>query len=178
MTNGSFITVSAPLGNSRPGGRAGRPICENPAMPRIFLARIPVADADIDVNEHVNNLAYLRWMQEGATAHSAAQGWPLEAYRALGAGWFVRSHFIEYHLPALAGDVLLLRTWVAAMRSSSSLRRFHFRREADGRTLATAQTRWAFVDFASGRPARIPPEVASAFSIVPDDDPELDPARP
>lgn len=147
-------------------------------MPRIFSTRIAVADADIDVNEHVGNLAYLRWMQDVATAHSAAQGWALEAYRALGAGWFVRSHFIEYHLPAHAGDALLLRTWVAAMKSSSSLRRFHFQREADGRTVATAQTRWAFVDFASGRPARIPPEVASAFSIVPDDDPELSFARP
>jgi len=147
-------------------------------MPRIYVHRLEVPDDVIDVNRHVNNLAYLRWMQDVATAHSAAQGWPLERYRALGAGWFVRSHFIEYHRPAHAGDVLLLRTWVAAMKSSSSLRRYHFQREADRRTIATAQTRWAFVDFASGRPARIPPEVASAFSIVPDDDPELSIVRP
>lgn len=145
-------------------------------MPRIFLARIPVADADIDVNEHVNNLAYLRWMQDAATAHSQAQGWTLEAYRKLGAGWFVRSHSIEYHLPAHAGDVLLLRTWVGEMKSSSCVRRFLFLREGDPRPVATARTRWAFVDFASGRPARIPPEVASAFAVVPDDDPELESA--
>ncbi len=151
-------------------------------MPRIFRSRIPVAAGDIDVNEHVNNLAYLRWMQDVATAHSAAQGFTLEAYRALGAGWFVRSHFIEYHQPAHLGDTLLLDTWVAAMKSSSSVRRFLFRREGDAKVVATAQTRWAFVDFATGRPVRIPPEVASAFSIVPDDDPELAglsaPARP
>jgi acyl-CoA thioester hydrolase len=142
-------------------------------VPRIFLDRIPVADPDIDVNEHVNNLAYLRWMQDAATAHSAAQGWTLGAYRALGAGWFVRSHFIEYHLPAHAGDVLLLHTWVAEMKSSSCMRRFLFLREGDRQAVVTAQTRWAFVDFASGRPARIAPGVASAFSIVPDGDPEL-----
>jgi acyl-CoA thioester hydrolase len=147
-------------------------------VPRLFLARIPVADADIDVNEHVNNLAYLRWMQDAATAHSEAQGWTLEAYSALGAGWFVRSHSIEYHLPAHAGDVLLLRTWVGEMKSSSCVRRFVFLREGDRRTVATARTRWAFVDSASGRPVRIPTEVASAFSIVPDGDPELDSALP
>ncbi|MBL0142526.1 MAG: acyl-CoA thioesterase [Betaproteobacteria bacterium] len=148
-------------------------ICDNRQVPRIHLTRIPVAAADIDINEHVNNLAYLRWMQDVATAHSAAQGWTLEDYRALGAGWFARSHYIEYLQPAHAGDVLLLHTWVASMKSSSCLRRFLFRREGDGKVVATAQTRWAFVDFATGRPVRIPPEVASAFSIVPDDDPEL-----
>lgn len=147
-------------------------------MPRIFSTRIAVADADIDVNEHVNNLAYLRWMQDVATAHSAAQGWPLERYRELGAGWFVRSHFIEYLRPAHAGDILLLRTWVAAMGPGSSVRRFLFQREGEAQAVATAQTRWAFVDFASGRPRRIPPEVASAFCVVPDDDPELRSARP
>ena len=147
-------------------------------MPRIFLSRIAVSDADIDVNAHVGNLAYLRWMQEAATAQSAAQGWPLERYRQLGAGWFVRSQFIEYHRPALAGDVILLRTWVAGMKSSSCLRRFLFQREGDARAVATAQTRWAFVDFASGRPARIAPEVASAFPVVADADPELGQAPP
>jgi acyl-CoA thioester hydrolase len=145
-------------------------------MPRIFTSRFAVPAADIDANDHASNLSYLRWMQEAATAHSAAQGWPLEAYRALGAGWFVRSHFIEYHVPGRAGDVLLLHTWVAEMRSSSCLRRFRFLRESDRRTVATAHTRWAFVDLASGRPARIAPAVASAFPVVPDDDPELESA--
>ena len=46
------------------------------------------------------------------------------------------------------------------------------------RPVAMAHTRWAFVDFASGRPARIPPGVASAFAVVPDDDPELRSALP
>ena len=76
-------------------------------MPRIFPVRIPVAAGDIDGNEHVNNLAYLRWMQEAAWAHSTAQGWTRERYRELGSGWFVRSHFIEYLRPAHPGDVLL-----------------------------------------------------------------------
>ena len=147
-------------------------------MPRIFPFRIPVAAADIDTNEHVNNLAYLRWMQEAAWAHSTAQGWTRERYRELGAGWFVRSHFIEYLRPAHLGDVLLLRTWVGEMKAGSCVRRFLFQREAGGEAIARAQTRWAFVDFASGRPARIAPEVASAFPVVADADPELGQAPP
>ena len=142
-------------------------------MPRIHLDRFAVADDAIDANGHVGNLEYLRWMQDAATAHSAAQGWALERYRAAGAGWFVRSHSIEYLRPAFAGDTLLLYTWVSGMQRSSSPRRYLVLREGDGVPVAEAQTLWVFVDFVSGRLVRIPPEVVAAFPIVPDGDPEL-----
>ncbi len=142
-------------------------------MPRVYSHRFLVPDDAIDVNRHVNNLAYLRWMQDVATAHSVAQGWPLERYLAAGAGWFVRSHYIEYLRPAFAGDELAVHTWVAGITSRSSPRRYRFVREADGHSVANAETLWVFVDFASGRPVRIPDEVAGSFPVVADDDPEL-----
>jgi acyl-CoA thioester hydrolase len=57
----------------------------------------------------------------------------------------------------------------------TSPRCFRFLRERDGAILATAETLWVFVDFASGRPAPIPPGVAAAFPLVEDSDPELAP---
>jgi acyl-CoA thioester hydrolase len=140
---------------------------------RIYLHRLAVADDAIDANGHVGNLAYLRWMQDAAAAHSAAQGWTLERYRALGAGWFVRSHFIEYLRPAFAGDALRLYTWVKSMKGRSSPRRYLISREDDGLVVAQAETLWVFVEYGSGSLVRIAPEVVSAFPIVPDDDPEL-----
>ena len=142
-------------------------------MTRIYLNQFVVADDDIDLNQHVNNLAYLRWMQDVAVAHSVAQGWPLERYLAAGAGWFVRSHFIEYLKPAFAGDHVLLYTWVSDLTMRSSTRHYLVRREGDGTILAKAKTVWVFVDLGSGRPVHISPEVRSAFPIVPHDDPEL-----
>lgn len=146
---------------------------DNPPMPRVYSHRFLVPDDAIDVNRHVNNLAYLRWMQDVATAHSEAQGWPLERYLAAGAGWFVRSHTIEYLRPAFAGDELAVHTWVAGMATRSSPRRYRFVRTADGESVARAETLWVFVDFASGRPVRIPDAVAVSFPVVADDDPEL-----
>jgi len=140
---------------------------------RIHLHRLAVPDAAIDANGHVGNLAYLGWMQDAATAHSVAQGWPLERYRALGAGWFVRSHFIEYLRPAFAGDALLLCTWVKTIRGRSSPRGYLVLREDDGSVVAQAETLWVFVEFGSGRLVRVAPEVVAAFPLVPDDDPEL-----
>ena len=142
-------------------------------MPRIYVHRLEVPDDVIDVNRHVNNLAYLRWMQDVATAHSVAQGWPFERYFGIGAGWFVRSHFIEYLRPAFAGDALTIRTWVADISARSSTRRYRFEREGDGQPVARAETLWVWVDFATGRPARIPSAVANSFPVVADDDPEV-----
>jgi acyl-ACP thioesterase len=59
------------------------------------------------------------------------------------------------------------------MTGRSSPRRYLFIRDADGVTVAKAETLWVYVDFDSGRPARIPTEVQSAFAFVPDNDPEL-----
>lgn len=137
-------------------------------MPRIYLQQFEVPRSAIDVNGHVNNLAYLRWMQDGATAHSAAQGWPLERYLAIGAGWVVRSHFIEYLLPAFAEERLSLVTWVAGFRRNRSPRRFLFWRARDRQVVVRAETLWVFVNATTGRPTTPPPELASAFAIIPE----------
>lgn len=143
-------------------------------MPRLFEHPHRVADDEIDtLIGHVNNLAYLRWNQTAALAHSAAQGWPVARYRALGAGWVVRTHEIEYLQPAFAGDEIVVRTWVANLRKVTSLRRFQIVRRAAGHEvlLAVAATDWAFIHFATHQLKRIPAEVAEAFEIVPDEKP-------
>lgn len=135
-------------------------------MPAVFRYEHTVGADEIDPLGHANNVAYLEWMQAAALAHSAAQGWPAERYRALGLGWVVRSHTIEYLLPARAGDVIVVDTWVATLRKATSQRCYRIRRKSDGAVLATAQTRWAFVDYATGQPQRIPPEIAESFEVV------------
>ena len=135
-------------------------------MPAVFQYQHTVRDDEIDPLGHANNVVYLEWMQAAALAHSAAQGWPGSAYRQRGCGWVVRSHKIEYHRAAVAGDRIMVLTWVASMRKVSSLRRFRIVGGEDQKLLATAETEWAFVDYATSRPIRIPPEVAGAFEVV------------
>ena len=137
-------------------------------MPRIFVDRLSIGADSIDMNGHVNNQEYVRWMQDVATAHSGEQGWTMERYLAAGMTWVIRSHFIEYLRPAFKNDDLLVATWVAGMEAQSSPRRYRFVRARDGKTLVEAETRWVFCDLQSGRPRDIPPEVASAFALVTD----------
>jgi len=142
---------------SRPGGTP------------VYSKRFTVPADAIDVNRHVNNLAYVEWMQQIAIEHSAAAGWPLERYIELGAGWVVRSHFIEYLRPAFEDQLLSAHTWVPRFDQRSTPRRYLFVREADRQILAQAETRWVFVDLESGRRRSLPPELIAAFEVVPDD---------
>jgi acyl-CoA thioester hydrolase len=143
------------------------------AMPRIYTRSVEITPEAIDANGHVNNLENLRWMQETATAHSAAQGWPVERYLESGMSWFVRSHFIEYVSPAFQGDTLAVHTWVKGMGSRSSPRRYLFWREGDRKTVARAETLWVFVDMHTGRPRRIPRALHDAFPVIPTDEEAL-----
>ena len=140
-------------------------------MPRIFHTSLRVGPESIDAVGHVNNREYLRWMEEIAVDHSAAQGWPMDRYFADGTAWFASSHFIEYLRPAHLGDALDVYTWVARWDGRDCLRRYAVMRER--KILARGETVWAFVDLASGRARVAPTAVIEAFSVVADDDAEL-----
>ncbi len=144
-------------------------------MPAIFEFHHDVQPEEIDALGHVSNLHYLRWTQDAALAHSAAQGWPARRYHEAGEGFVVRSHEIEYLRAAMPDDKVIVRTWVAGFRRASSLRRFEIIRAADGKLLAKAATNWAYINFRSGYPKRIPAEVAEAFEIVERETPSFDP---
>jgi acyl-CoA thioester hydrolase len=129
---------------------------------RIYSRTITVPPSAIDENGHVNNVAYLQWMQEIATEHYAAAGGPA-AQKPFGT-WFVREHRIEYLLPAFAGEEVEARTWVENIRHVRSLRKYEFVRKQDGKTLVKGETDWVFVDAKTGKPVAIPDEVRGVFT--------------
>jgi acyl-CoA thioester hydrolase len=139
-------------------------------MPRIHIRELTVPETAMDVNRHVNNLEYLRWMQDAAVEHSVARGWALDRYLAERIVWVVRSHAIEYLRPAFAGDGLRLATWVADLRPRSSLRKYLFWRPADGQVVARAETLWVLVNMDTGRACPLPVELRDSFEVVPDDE--------
>ncbi|MBC8353140.1 MAG: acyl-CoA thioesterase [Planctomycetes bacterium] len=129
----------------------------------VFVFEHHVRDDEIDALGHVNNLAYLKWMQSAAMAHSSACGWTTERYLESGAGWVVRSHKIEYFNSALANDRIIVRTWVAGFKKVTSLRRYKIFRGIDETLLAEAETNWAFIGFEHRVPRRISQEVIDDF---------------
>ena len=133
-------------------------------MTEIYDHHHTVGVEEIDDQGHANNVAYVAWMQDAALAHSAALGWTSELYRRLGKGWVARRHEIEYLRPALPGDRIIVQTHVSEMKKVTSTRLYRIVRPRDGELLARAETNWAFINYLTGRPTRIPDEVARAFA--------------
>jgi acyl-CoA thioester hydrolase len=129
----------------------------------IFVQQLSPSSGDIDALGHVNNLVYLRWVQDIAVAHSDAVGWDFAAYQREGSVFVVRRHEVEYLRPALLEDTLELRTFIVDWRGASSWRETRIFRQRDGQELAHARTLWVFVDKAHGRPRRIPASLLSDF---------------
>ena len=116
----------------------------------------------IDENGHVNNVAYVQWMQDIAVEHYESIG----GIKAQGshATWVVREHKIEYLLPAFAGEEIEIRTWIENIHRVRSLRKYEFVRKSDGKILVKGETGWVFVDVKSGKPLAIPDEVINVFT--------------
>ena len=134
-------------------------------MNPIYQFDIPVTARVVDANGHVNNVAYLQWLQDAAVRHAKFAGC-MDATAAAGASWVVRSHYIEYLAPAFAGDTLTMLTWVVNFQKVRSLRKYKIIRAADQTVVAWAETDWVFVNAKTGRPQTIPDEVKSTLPIV------------
>jgi acyl-CoA thioester hydrolase len=118
----------------------------------------------IDENGHVNNVAYVQWMQDIAVEHYEAIG-GVNPMQLVGATWVVREHRVEYLLPAFENEEIEIRTWVENVRRVRSLRKYEFVRRSDGKILVRGETDWVFVDVKTGAPRAIPAEVSRVFTM-------------
>jgi acyl-CoA thioester hydrolase len=128
----------------------------------IYSKAIHIPATAIDENGHVNNVAYVQWMQDIAVEHYAAIG-GIEAQGAEST-WVVREHRVEYLLPAFAGEEIEIKTWVENVRRVRSLRKYEFVRTSDSKMLVKGETDWVFVEVKTGSPRAIPQEVMDIFS--------------
>jgi acyl-CoA thioester hydrolase len=130
--------------------------------PQPFELSIAVEDAHIDELGHVNNVVYLRWVQDAAVAHWRAHAPAADQERLF---WIVVRHEIDYKQPALPGDRLVARTWVGSATRVTFERHTEILRASDRALLARARTLWCPIDTRTRRPAAVSPEVRARFSI-------------
>jgi acyl-CoA thioester hydrolase len=125
-----------------------------------FEKEIVASAGDIDELGHVNNAAFVRWIQDMATAHWHAVADPahVDAYV-----WVVTRHEIDYLRAVGPGERVTGRTWVAEAPKGARFDRHVEFIGADGKARVRARTTWAILDKATGRPLRVPPEVAAPF---------------
>ena len=122
----------------------------------VFRLRRPVEWEDIDGAQHVNNAAYLAYMEDCAVRVTAAHGWPLARMRAEGFMIVARRHQIEYRQPALLDDELELSTWLSSVEPTYAVRHYTVTRASDDALLAHGRSLLSWLDTKTEQPVSIP----------------------
>ena len=144
-------------------------------MAHTYTRKFRVRHYECDALGHLNNVNYVRYMQETAFDASTAAGFDGAAYEELGCYWLIRETDIEYLKPSQYGDTLEIKTWVIDVHRVRSRRAYEIRNHENNELVANASTDWVFLERDSNRPVRIPDEFRSAF--FPDDAPDAFPKR-
>ena len=129
-------------------------------MSNTFSRSFTALPEHIDANAHVNNAVWVRWMEELAATHWQQDAAPehVEAY-----SWVVLRHEIDYRGNVREGAKVTGTTEILEGPRGARFERHFTFTDDDGRVLVRAKTRWAMIDLTSGRPARVPAEVAAPF---------------
>ncbi|WP_394990347.1 acyl-CoA thioesterase [Emticicia sp.] len=126
-------------------------------MTYIFHLPIRVVAEDIDELNHVNNIIYLRYVQDAAIGHWKTV--PQEIASQI--IWVARRHEIDYLKPAFLGEDLVVKTWVDSFVGVKSERHCEIMRGNE--ILARSVTHWIALDAQTFRPKRITEEIVNQF---------------
>lgn len=127
----------------------------------IFIRPLVIVPADIDELGHVNNIVYLRWAQEMATAHWRARA---NAKMAASYVWVVLRHEVDYRAALVLGDAIEARTWVdEAPRGPAWVRFVTVSKIGAAKPAVEIKSNWCLLDMSTRRVKRVPDEMVKLF---------------
>ncbi len=130
--------------------------------PSSYEMHLTVTKEHIDQLGHVNNLVYMKWVQDIAIEH-----WMKEAPEAdrTNLFWVVTRHEIDFKRQGFEGDRILVKTWVGRANRRLFERYTQIVREEDEKVLAECKTVWCPIDPKTGRPTVVSEDVRKRFSV-------------
>ena len=123
-----------------------------------FSHSFRVSPADIDEQNHVGNVAFVKWIQDVAVAHWRTLA-TVEMQTRL--TWIVVRHEIDYKKQAFLNEEITAATWVGEPTRISWERFTEIRRGKD--LLVRARTVWCLIDRETLKPTRISNELKELF---------------
>ena len=117
-----------------------------------FSISINVHKNDIDELGHVNNVVYVRWVQEVAAAHWDSLATTDIKQKCF---WVVVRHEVDYLSAAFEGDSLIATTWVGESNGARSERFVQITNAKSEKLIAKAKTIWCMLDGITMRPKRV-----------------------
>jgi acyl-CoA thioester hydrolase len=119
-----------------------------------------VKQSDIDAQGHVNNVTYVKWIQDVAVAHWFSATTEIEREKYV---WMVTRHEIDYKKQAFVSEEITVKTWVGEPTRISWERFTEIRRGED--LLVKARSVWCLIDRETLKPTRITSELKDLFQM-------------
>ncbi len=123
-----------------------------------FSHSFRVSAEDIDEQRHVNNVAYVKWIQDVAVAHWFSATTEAEREKYI---WVVTRHEIDYKKQAFENEEITGTTWVGEPTRVSWERFSKITRGED--LLVKARSVWCLIDRETSKPTRITSELKKLF---------------
>ncbi|NQV78865.1 MAG: acyl-CoA thioesterase [Lutibacter sp.] len=119
-----------------------------------FHITLIVSANELDDLNHVNNIHYIKWVQDVAQKH-----WGILSNTNLEAKyvWVVLRHEVDYLSSARLNDEITVKTWIGDSYGVKS-ERFVEIKKGD-KLIANAKTIWCLLDKMTMKPVRIPSEI-------------------
>lgn len=133
-------------------------------MTHVFNTVFRVRHDECDAYGHLYNANYLRLMQEAGIRASEDAGYDMAYYAELDRVWLVRRTHITFLRPAKMGEELEVTTWIRDLGRVRATRAYEVRVAGQDQLVAKADTDWAFLEASTGKPARIPSDLASRMA--------------
>ena len=127
-----------------------------------FRCSFQPTSADFDILGHVNNVVYLRWVQDIAVAH-----WEHIASEQFKTDyvWVALRHEIDYRDPILPGETAEGRTWLGRADGARFERFVDIRKPGAKRPSAQSLTQWCLLNANTRRPLRVTQDILDCFDV-------------
>ncbi len=123
---------------------------------------VEVRYAETDQMGVVHHANYIVWLELARTELCKASGYHYADIEKLGYLLIVTRVEIRYASPARYGDTVRIRCWLERLGSRGL--RFAYEVKRDESVLASGATEHIWVNAASGKPCRTPPELLQPFT--------------
>jgi acyl-CoA thioester hydrolase len=128
-------------------------------MTPIFRHTLEVRFRDCDPMGHVNNAAYLTYLEQARFKHwQSLWGFHLSEFPGETPGVILARAEIDYKSPARYGDLLEVRIGLAGIGRTSFTYEYEIV-DQQQRIVATAKTVLVMYDYTTSKPVPVPPEI-------------------
>ncbi|AZA75454.1 acyl-CoA thioesterase [Chryseobacterium indoltheticum] len=110
-------------------------------MSLIFEKQIKITEEYIDLNNHVNNVQYVKWVEEIAAEHWDSVKHKLDFPHDI---WMLLDHHIQYKKQVYLGDIITIKTYPKSPEGIRQPRKVEF--YCNDVLVVDSLTLWVFID--------------------------------